>query len=131
MNKSERKKKREKKRERKRETTKETQIHTKREKHRETETGEERGKERERDSERDQRERAGRRERERKRQFSILYTKYVKITAPNMGNTPSAIQTIGSRFQTGESTISRAMRIVKYYSMRTIYSKLSFWTIIS
>jgi len=48
-------------------------------------------------------------------QFSILYTKYVKITAPNQGNTPSGIQTVGSGFQVGTNTISRATRIVKFF----------------
>jgi len=47
--------------------------------------------------------------------FSVLYTKYVKITAPNMGNTPNGVQTAGGGFQVGTATLSRATRIVKFF----------------
>jgi len=47
--------------------------------------------------------------------FSVLFTKYVKITAGNQGNTPSGIQTVGSGFQTGTNTISRTTKIVKFF----------------
>jgi len=49
------------------------------------------------------------------KRFTILFSKYVKLTAPNQGNNASGIQTIGSGFQTGTNTISRATRIVKFY----------------
>jgi len=47
--------------------------------------------------------------------FSMLHSKYVKITARNQGNTPNLIQEIGSGFQVGTNTVSRATRIVKFF----------------
>jgi len=47
--------------------------------------------------------------------FTVLFTKYVKMTAPNMGNTPTGLQVVGSGFQTGTPVISRATRIVKFF----------------
>jgi len=37
------------------------------------------------------------------------------MRAPNQGNTPSGVQAVGSGFQVGPNTISRATRIVKFY----------------
>jgi hypothetical protein len=47
--------------------------------------------------------------------FTILFSKYVKLTAPNMGINPSGVQTVGSGFAEGTQQISRATRIVKFY----------------
>jgi len=47
--------------------------------------------------------------------FTILFSKYVKITARNQGNTPNLIQEIGSGYQVGTDVISRATKIVKFY----------------
>jgi len=47
--------------------------------------------------------------------YSILFTKYVKMVARNMGNLASGIQAIGSGFQTGTPTVSRATKIVKFF----------------
>ena len=46
--------------------------------------------------------------------YSVLFSKYVKIIAPNQGNVPNLIQEIGSGFQVGTNVISRATRIVKF-----------------
>jgi len=45
----------------------------------------------------------------------IFITKYVKMTALNMGNNHTGLQTVGSGFQVGVSQISRATRIVKFF----------------
>jgi len=47
--------------------------------------------------------------------YLILKSKYVKITAPNQGNTLSGIETIGSGVETGTDTVSRATRIVTFF----------------
>jgi len=47
--------------------------------------------------------------------YSVLAQKYVKLTAPNQVNTPTGTQRVGSGFQTGTNTISRATRIIKFY----------------
>ena len=47
--------------------------------------------------------------------YSILFSKYVKMTSPMVGINPMGAQTIGSGFATGAPTLSRATRIVKFY----------------
>ena len=47
--------------------------------------------------------------------YSILHTQYVKMTAPNMGNQAAGIQAVGSGYQVGVSTLSRATKIVKFF----------------
>ena len=47
--------------------------------------------------------------------FTILFSKYVKITAPNTGINSTGVQTVGSGFAEGTPLISRATRIVKFY----------------
>jgi len=47
--------------------------------------------------------------------FTIMFSKYVKITAPFFGVIPTGLQQIGSGFATGTPSQSRATRIVKFY----------------
>jgi len=47
--------------------------------------------------------------------FTLLHSKYVKMTAPNMGIQPTGIQQVASGFATGAQQISRATRIVNFY----------------
>jgi len=55
--------------------------------------------------------------------FTILFSKYVKIKAPNMGIQPTGIQQVGSGFATGTQQISRATRIVKFYVPGTKFKR--------
>jgi len=47
--------------------------------------------------------------------YSILFSKYVKITAPNQGIFASGAQAVGSGIASGTPGLSRATRIVKFY----------------
>ena len=55
--------------------------------------------------------------------FTILFSKYVKMTAPNIGINPSGVQTVGSGFTQGTQQISRATRIVKFYIPGSKFTK--------
>jgi len=43
--------------------------------------------------------------------FTIMKSKFIKLRAGNMGNIPSGAHTVGSGFQTGTATVSRATRV--------------------
>jgi len=47
--------------------------------------------------------------------YSILYTKYVKMMAPRMGNIASGVQIPGSGYEIGPSVLSRATKIVNFF----------------
>jgi len=55
--------------------------------------------------------------------FTILFSKYVKMTAPNMGMSQAGAQAIGSGFTTGTPELSRATRIVKFYIPGSKFTK--------
>jgi len=55
--------------------------------------------------------------------FTVLHSKYVKLTAPNMGIDPALIQVLGSGFASGGEVISRATRIVKFWVPGKKFSK--------
>ena len=43
--------------------------------------------------------------------FTVMKRRFIKMRAPNQGNTPSGVQTVGGGFQVGTNTISRATRM--------------------
>lgn len=47
--------------------------------------------------------------------YSVIFTKYVKMRAPNMGIQSTGVQQIGSGFASGTPHLSCATRIVKFY----------------
>jgi len=47
--------------------------------------------------------------------YTVLFTKYVQIKAPNMGIDPNTIQTLGGGFAVGVPVQSRATKIVKFF----------------
>jgi len=47
--------------------------------------------------------------------YSILYSKYVKIKSLFFGVQPTGLQQVGSGFATGNPTLSRATRIIKFW----------------
>jgi len=55
--------------------------------------------------------------------FTIMFSKYVKMTSPNYGINPTGAQTIGSGFASGTPLQSRATRIVKFYVPGTKFTK--------
>jgi hypothetical protein len=55
--------------------------------------------------------------------FTILFSKYVKITAPFFGVQPTGIQQVGSGFASGTPIQSRATRIVKFYIPGSKFTK--------
>jgi hypothetical protein len=55
--------------------------------------------------------------------YSILFSKYVKMTSPMVGINPMGVQEIGSGFAGGQPTLSRATRIVKFYIPGTKFVK--------
>jgi len=70
--------------------------------------------------------------------YSVIFTKYVKMRAPNMGIQSTGVQQIVSGFSSGTPHLSRATRIVKFYVQeihsewgKTSVLRLSFSTTIS
>jgi len=55
--------------------------------------------------------------------YSILFSKYVKMTSPMIGVNPQGVQEIGSGFALGQPTLSRATRIVKFFIPGTKFVK--------
>jgi len=55
--------------------------------------------------------------------FTIMFSKYVKITAPFFGVIPTGLQQVGSGFATGTPSQSRATRIVKFYIPGSKFTK--------
>lgn len=45
--------------------------------------------------------------------FPIMKSKFIKMRAANMGNTPSGVQTVGCEFQTSTATVSIATKMFK------------------
>ena len=58
-----------------------------------------------------------------KERFTIMFSKYVKIKSPFFDVQPTGLQQVGSGFATGNPTLSRATRIVKFWNPGKKFTK--------